>query len=72
MHAPPPPPMLPLPPRPPAPAAAYSLPWVVEDPMEKQEQKGFLNAWLTTMVAETPMSTQAAATAVAAAAVYKK
>ncbi|KAL4194625.1 hypothetical protein AMTRI_Chr05g69440 [Amborella trichopoda] len=51
MHAPPPPPLLPLPPPALAPAAAYSLPWMVEDPMEQQQQKDFLNAWLTMMVA---------------------
>ncbi|ERN15285.1 hypothetical protein AMTR_s00036p00017570, partial [Amborella trichopoda] len=69
MHAPPPPHLLPLPPL----APAYSLPCSVEDSIEQQHQTNFPKAWLIAMVAETPVSTQAAMTApAAAAAVYKK
>ncbi|ERN15287.1 hypothetical protein AMTR_s00036p00021270 [Amborella trichopoda] len=56
MHAPSSHPLLLLPPPAPAPTAAYSLPWLLEDRMEQQQQKDFPNAWLTAMVAETPVS----------------
>ncbi|KAL4194626.1 hypothetical protein AMTRI_Chr05g60410 [Amborella trichopoda] len=72
MHAPPPSPLLPLHPLAPALAGSYAFPWLVEDPMEQQQQKDFPNAWLTTMVAKTSVSTQVATAVAAAAVVYKK
>ncbi|KAL4194628.1 hypothetical protein AMTRI_Chr05g69460 [Amborella trichopoda] len=56
MHAPSSHPLLLLPPPAPARTAAYSLPWLLEDRMEQQQQKAFPNAWLAAMVAETPVS----------------